>query len=399
MTRYRLPLHSLQLLPRLCLLGLLCLPSTVFAEQRWQLALSHTQTAERHGDFNATAINQQQALLQTWQQGARYQLQASVLSDQGRSKTLSEQLLINEAVLTGSTEQGDWLLGKKALNFSVSYGAKPLALLTVPLSQSLSTEPEQGYGLMMYSQFSDQAEYAVYCYSDQPLQRQNFLPKAPERLSQGCGVRAYQLQDAIEWQALGLFDQHQNLNLGASILTTIGEAWSLHAEALWRQKSPVWQLHTFAPPTTNTQPSTTALIGATYATLSGHQWVVEYWFEGRAWSQDDWQRFDQQVAQLTNLPQTPQSSLLQAQAQVFNAPALRQHNVMLHWRYNMGNWEPKLDLLLTDEAGWISTLGVQYQLRAWQASLQWRQMKGGSATVYGRLPVAQQILGQLHYHF
>lgn len=390
---------------RLLLVGglmlFITLQPSAWAEQRWQLDLTHShKTGRSIAGLDASDHHQQQAQLQAWYQNSISQWQVSFLADQGRSSTLTERLIINEAAFTDSTAHGDWLLGKKALSFSVSYGAKPLALFSQPLSQSLSAEPEQGYGLLIYSQFSDWHERSVLCYSDKVLQRQDYLPQKTERLSQGCGLRFYQLQDEQEWQLLGLFDQHQHWNLGLSALTTLGEAWVLHTEALWRQHSPVWQLQPFAPPIEQSQSSATILVGGTYATASGHQWIAEYWFDGRAWSNTQWHQLDQQRAQLESLTEPAKSQLQRAQTLVFNRAALRQHNLMLHWRYEANGWQPKLDLLLTDDAGWISTLGLQYKApRAWLASVEWRQFKGDSATVYGQLPIQQQLFARLEYQF
>ncbi len=98
--------------------------------------------------------------------------------------------------------------------------------------------------------------------------------------------------------------------------------------------------------------------------------IAEYWYDSRAWSKSEWQQAIERGELLSQIPD-PNNSLLASSAllatsyaQGFQHANIVQHNVMLHWSWDVeawAAWNGKADM------GWLSditpTLDVMLSLQ------------------------------------
>ncbi|TOE88755.1 hypothetical protein CGJ35_26840, partial [Vibrio parahaemolyticus] len=76
-----------------------------------------------------------------------------------------------------------------------------------------------------------------------------------------------------------------------------------------------------------------ALVGLNWANQAGHNVIAEYWYDSRAWSKSQW---EQAIARGEWLSQSSDTTLLATSyAQGFQQANIVQHNLMLHWRWDL----------------------------------------------------------------
>ncbi|HAS6346405.1 hypothetical protein LZU85_00370 [Vibrio sp. IRLE0018] len=282
--------------------------------------------------------------------------------------------------------QGEWQVGEQSLDVSVGklqvdwgvgYGYRPLDLFKPYRQNPIKLVAEEGAGVFMLSHYDQQGEWSVIASDSSWTQMtQSALDKATAQ--QGAGLRRFQLVDDTEWQWLAYYDNVRKGALGGSARTVYSDALSLHGSLLWQHQSVTYQIPDEMLKPVDVGEDGEAwqfLMGVNWSTQSGHSVLLEYWYDSRAWSDDEWQMAMERSRQLKQQPLT--SPLAASYAQGLQHANLVQHNIMFHWRWDSNAWmawhgvnnaqwladiTPTLDVLFSpQDGGVIATQWINYQ--------------------------------------
>lgn len=299
--------------------------------------------------------------------------QGLYLNQQGDSawwENADNQLLIRELAWQGEWQVGDTTLdvsaGKLRVDWGVGYGYRPLDLFKPYRQNPVGLVAEEGAGVFSLSHYDMAGEWTVIATdSSWGQQEQSALDQAAEQ--RGVGIRRYALVGDTEYQWIGYYDDVRRGLLGASAIAVWDESIAMHGSLLWQKQSVGYQFQNEGLPSDLYQPvmvgeqgsALQALVGLNWANQAGHNVIAEYWYDSRAWSKSQW---DQAIARGESLSQSPDTGLLATSyAQGLLHANIVQHNLMLHWRWDLeawAAWQGSADL------GWLSdvtpTLDVMF---------------------------------------
>ncbi|MEZ9231037.1 hypothetical protein AB4259_08145 [Vibrio amylolyticus] len=346
----------------------------------------------------------------------------SVLSSDS-SQSFDADGIVQELFWQGSTDMGhlpvDLMLGKARLDWGVGYGYRPLDIFKPYRRNPVGIQVEEGVGAAMASYFDTNGEWSLV-YTDSSWTQQQGSVLEEESEQQGFGIRRYALLGDSEWQGVAYYDDVRRGLIGGSLVTVFSHAWEFHASALYQREYLAYQqgdIHSAVDLQTK-KDGYQSLVGVNWANSSGHNVIVEYWYDSRSWSDREWQQaFSRGESLSSNVQTTPLSS---SYAQGFNHANLVQHNIMAHWSLSSSSWsywewskdwlwlnnfEPTFDVMLSPaDGGIIATQWLNYQVydtgaASFNFELAARFLGGNQDSVYANLPDKHMILLNLNGKF
>jgi hypothetical protein len=240
-------------------------------------------------------------------------------------------------------------VGKKKLDWDVGYGFRPLDMFSPTDNLALYTAVAPGAWMISADWFTDSGTLSFVCNESQ----QNFsIANELVKPGIGCGGRYYHYVGDWEIQAVYHHDSELKNRVGMSALSVLSDSVEFHSSLLWQQRYHQSQFSSdniavdqFTNPIT-TDMATGAwqyLAGVNYSLENGTQLIMEYWFDGRSPDTDQWQDFISSAQTQSQLAaeQPIYNHYLSAERQMFSSHNLFQHNIMLHARNKIGNWQPE----------------------------------------------------------
>ncbi len=383
--------------------GLLCSGQSYGFDQRFEVQLlgEHKQAATDTQWFQpATDKSRQQQMALGWQlQKDQWEAQlifnTSEYDDYNQDTGSETEFILKELFWQQQWQDFDWLVGKRRLDYGVSYGFRPLDMFHSFRRNVPGIQIEEGVGVAMASRFTASGEWSILA-TDSGWVTQNAEESSPAQ--NGAGLRWYEFADNAEWQMLFYWDNLRQSNIGGSYVQTFGDNLELHGEFRYQQQYSAWQLSNEAlplPVQASANNGVTLLIGNTWTTTSGHTWITEYWYDNRAWHRHQWNRLQNELsnaqAMLGDLP------VLQAFGLPLQTDNLHRHNLMLHWHLDnsrlTGALEPAIDVILMP-ADWstITTVTAEYEVKqGWWLTLAMRVYAGSDDSVAELLPTKRQL--------
>lgn len=291
------------------------------------------------------------------------------------------QLIVRElawqSTLDVAEQSYDFSLGKIRLDYGVSYGYRPLDMFKPYRQNPIGLSIEEGASVASLACFDESGEWTLL-YTNSHWTDNDAEPFDVENQQQGIGVRRYGLHDNAEYQLIAYYDDVRHGSLGASWVSVPNPAWEFHVEALWQKQHKQFSLPTqprHAVELSQQGSAWQTLLGSTYTTLGGHSFIGEYWYDSRAWSDEQWHKAQNQAHALQNITQS--SSLAHSYAQGLSHYNLTEHSILLHWSWDTNAWlqwqenshwawlgdvTPKVDLLISpQDGGVIATQWLTYQ--------------------------------------
>lgn len=310
----------------------------------------------------------------------------------------------------------DLTLGKMRLDWGVGYGYRPLDIIKPYRQNPVGIVAEEGAGVASISMFDATGEWTLlYSDSSWTSQEGNELESRSEQ--QGIGLRRYNMMGEHEYQWLAYYDDVRHGLLGASLVSVLNMAWEFHGSVSYQRQSLGYQLpsSTYYPVELQEQGDAyQALLGLTWANEVGHNVVLEYWFDSRAWSSSQWEQALDRATFLSEMTATV--NLASSYAQGYQHANLVQHNLMFHWSLESTAWAqifngsalgssswldnltPTFDLMYSPaDGGIIATQWLNYQLidtgtSSIDLELAARFLTGKSDSAYANLPDSHMIL-------
>ncbi|CAK1856748.1 hypothetical protein [Vibrio crassostreae] len=407
------------------LLALSCVSNTIQADElslAWDWQLSAEANESRESPFTPLASDNRQSLngLLDLEVGYNnwlglFAVKANdILSNnpQGQEASFESEFIVRELFWQGGVELSnaafgdhylDVTLGKVRLDWGVGYGYRPLDIIKPYRQNPVGIVAEEGAGVAAASLFDMTGEWTLL-YSDSSWASQGVNEFEKQNQQQGIGLRRYNLVGDHEYQWVAYYDDVRHGLLGASLVSVLNLAWELHGSVVYQRQSLGYsQPNSLLKPVYLEEQGEAyqALAGLTWANDTGHNVVLEYWFDSRAWSDSEWQNAIESAESLSVNPLT--ASLAGSYAQGYQHANLVQHNIMFHWSLDSTHgWlegiTPTFDVMLSpQDGGFIATQWLNYQAidngdSSLDLELAARFLGGKSDSAYANLPDSHMIL-------
>ncbi|CAK3195455.1 Beta-lactamase [Vibrio crassostreae] len=407
------------------LLALSCVSNTIQADElslAWDWQLSAEAIESRESPFTPLASDNRQSLngLLDLEVGYNnwlglFAVKANdILSNnpQGQEASFESEFIVRELFWQGGVELSnsafgdhylDVTLGKVRLDWGVGYGYRPLDIIKPYRQNPVGIVAEEGAGVAAASLFDMTGEWTLL-YSDSSWASQGVNEFEKQNQQQGIGLRRYNLVGDHEYQWVAYYDDVRHGLLGASLVSVLNLAWEFHGSVVYQRQSLGYsQPNSLLKPVYLEEQGEAyqALAGLTWANDTGHNVVLEYWFDSRAWSDSEWQNAIESAESLSVNPLT--ASLAGSYAQGYQHANLVQHNIMFHWSLGSTHgWlegiTPTFDVMLSpQDGGFIATQWLNYQAidngdSSLDLELAARFLGGKSDSAYANLPDSHMIL-------
>lgn len=309
---------------------------------------------------------------------------------------------VNE--LNAAADLGAWqlLAGKKVLGWDVGYGFRPNDVVQQEVRRALLATTPEGRPLLQLEHFG--AERALSLVWVNP-QRWNAADDASRGAAEGAfALRGYQRFGALDAFAFARRGAHTGSSVGTAFAWVATDELELHASLRRLQRHDGWRLRAGTGDTaaavnpwamTTRGHATMALVGVNWTGLAQQSLLVEYWHDGSALPDREWDAWQRRNAAL---PATPGPALRAAgnlawQATPLNAQNLRQDNLFVRLAWQPQRWQLSFDTLFTPaDRGRMHTLSAQWQGEWWRLNAAWRLNSGPADAVIAQLPTRRTVM-------
>jgi len=310
---------------------------------------------------------------------------------------------INE--LHAASDFGAWqfTLGKRIVGWDVGYGFRPNDVVQQERRRTLLPQTPEGRPVLQVEHFgAEQAATLVWVNPQHAGDPDDEQRGASEN---ALAARWYLRHGAADAYLFGRWGEHTRASVGAALAVVATDELELHVSARALQRHDGWRIDDdadLAPVASN--PWTQATLGGTSQWLIGASWtgqqqqslLFEYWYDGTALGDkqwDDWQRRNGALTAFGATPGLP-TGLVRAtaanlawQATPFDTPSLRRDNLFVRLAWQPDHWLLSADVLVTPaDRGRIVTLGAQWQGDRVRLNAAWRAYGGPSDALVAQLP-------------
>ena len=381
---------------------------TVNAQAAGHRDTIYTPAEEEAGTDSINGLLDVEAGYGSWR--GLFALKGNDLSSTDESADPDSEFVVRELFWQDALEVADTsldvTLGKIRLDWGIGYGYRPLDIFKPYRRNPVGIQVEEGTGVISLSCFDSQGEWTLlYTDSSWTGQSGNALEEHSEQ--QGIGLRRYRLAGDHEYQWLVYYDDIRHGLAGGSFVSVLNEAWEIHLSATYQRRYSGYLINDIYSPVEQGELTGAfqGLIGMTWASESGHSVIVEYWYDARSWSDNEWQKANRRVETLS--ADSGFDSLRYSYAQGFEYANLVQHNLMFHWSLDSGAWSnwrwsrnlnwlqkvtPTFDLLYSPvDKGFIATQWLSYLMldtgeSKAEMEVAARFLDGTGDSVYANLP-------------
>lgn len=305
--------------------------------------------------------------------------------------------ILNQLYLDGDLAPGvGYTVGKKVLSSGVGQGFRPLDLIQRENRRAVSPPPLEGVPLLAVQYLDASDAYSVVWSNP------GWGGAAVDRDDPALNATAYGLRGAWEWHGALRASRRHKLEAGLGWAWTPNEEWSFHAAALYQRRG-ITLLNRLAEengaPFAASDPLAEtarehvlkAVAGAQWASPTGWGVLLEAWYDGEAYTREQWRSLDRlaasQRAQAGNVPQTWLDGNLAWSSQAFERPNLLRENVLLRLSYDEENWKTYAEALTTPrDGGRVTSLGVILQGDRLRWTFGLRHLGGDADSAYARSP-------------
>ena len=283
--------------------------------------------------------------------------------------------IVNQFYYDGEIDAGNgWTAGRKVMTWGVGFGFRPLDVVQREDRRNPNPAPLVGVPLLAWEPFS----------ADEALTLAWTRPGGGNGTADGedaaLAAHWYRLTPGgTDLHAVARISRRNALEAGAGFSRTVGEEWSFHAAALNQARYAKTLnllaengggLLSAAPPlqATPRRNALKAVAGVQWTESSGIGVLVEGWYDGEAYSREEWQRLNGLTAAqraLTGL--APQAAIdgnvgWSSQA-AFGRPNLLRENLLARLSYDAEQrWTYALEWLATPrDGGRAVTMNMTYQ--------------------------------------
>jgi hypothetical protein len=308
---------------------------------------------------------------------------------------------VNE--LYGSADLGAWQLsaGKKVIGWDVGYGFRPNDVVQQETRRTLLATTPEGRPLLQLERFGAEDALSLVWVNPERLNHGDDSTRGPRESA--LALRGYQRFGALDAFGFARVGAHTGASLGTALAWVATDELELHASLRVLQRHDGWQIGPAGTRAVPANPWQQATLGGTSQWLVGANWtgqlqqslMLEYWHDGTAMSDAEWDRWSLRNAAL---PGTPGPAIRAAgnlawQASPFNSASLRRDNLFLRLAWQPEHWQLAIDLLLNPaDRGRLLTTSAQWQGDQWRLNAAWRVATGPDSALVMQLPTRRSVL-------
>ena len=309
---------------------------------------------------------------------------------------------VNE--LNAAIDLGAWQLvaGKKVVGWDVGHGFRPNDVVQQETRRTLLPATPEGRPLLQLEHFDAESALSLVWVNPQRLNADDDASRGAAESA--VALRAYRRFGSLDAFGFARLGAHTGASAGSALSWVATDAIELHAS--WRalQRHDGWRM---APGVGDTpaaaNPWHQATRGGTAQWLLGGTWtgewqqslLLEYWHDGSALPDREWDAWRQRnrAVAATPGPALRGAANLAWQATPFSAPSLRQDNVFVRLSWQPERWQLSADTLYNPaDHGRLHTLAAQWQGERWRLNAAWRMAAGPADALVKQLPTRRSLL-------
>jgi hypothetical protein len=300
--------------------------------------------------------------------------------------------------LYAGADLGRWQFsaGRKVVGWDVGYGFRPNDFVQQETRRTLLAVTPQGRGVLQAEVFDADSAHSLVWVNPQRVRAEAGASRGAEESA--IAWRGYRRFGAFDGHGFARWGGHTGPSLGAAFAWVASDTLELHASGRALRRHDGWRLDPAAGETLcAANPWTQATLGGGALWLLGANWtgarqqsvIVEFWHDGQALPDAEWDRWAVRNAALTAspAPASARAGNLAWQATPFETPRLRQDNLFVRLAWQPERWQFTLDALFAPaDRGRIVTAGAQWQGERWRLNAAARVNGGPADSVFAQLP-------------
>jgi hypothetical protein len=295
----------------------------------------------------------------------------------------------------------EWSIGKKVMSWGVGYAFRPLDVIQQEMRLADRPRALEGVPLIATEVFTSNSTLTAVLFNRFSLGKHE-LDFAENELA----INYYSLRGDADVYTVAYANEHEDYMLGAGFATVIGEHLEWHSSAAFFSNYKRYLRDPDAPLLSQTDPFSSRsfdhaaklLTGGTWTWASGVSLLLEAWYDGTAYTKDDWQHLNktakEQRALLDSAPEEAVYNNLNWANRAYQSPSLLQNNVFLRLSYDGEKLDPAFDILWTPQDNGLMyrlSLDMEYN-RFVRFFLTYRQFAGAKDSVFAQAPVERVII-------
>lgn len=306
--------------------------------------------------------------------------------------------ILNELYVDAPLFGQSFTVGKKIAGWGVGFGFRPLDVVQQQDRRQLYQYTLEGIPAIAWEHFTETSAWTVL-YANPANGRAREI-----RDDESVAVRWFRQSGSTDLRGVARFTERQGVQAGAGVNHVVNDAIQWYGSVLAIQRHERW-LNRLATSGGGLLPATyplheasygrawQAAIGGTWTGTSGFGVMLEAWYDGTAYTREQWQALAQLAARqdaLLGVPGIPESAVrgnLAWSLRYFERPNLVRENVLLRFSYDGEHWDAALDALYTPVDGGsvlTATLTRQFDRVRWDLGA--RRYGGPGDSAYGLLP-------------
>lgn len=313
---------------------------------------------------------------------------------------------LNEAYAAADFgELGVWQAsaGKRVVAWDIGHGFRPNDLVQQEARRTLLALPQEGRPLVEVERYAAQSAAALVWVDPQHA---NAAPDASRGAAESAWAgRAYLREGSADWHVFGRWGRHTHASVGAALAWVAGDQFEVHASARALQRHDSWQFDPQAAGAlVGANPWRQATLGRSAQALLGASWtgaqqvsvLAEWWHDGTALADRDWDAWrlrndalDALTRQAGTQPNVVRAAAgnLAWQATPLASNNLRRDNAFVRLAWQPARWVLSLDALVTpSDRGHVVTASLQWQGEQLRINAAWRVYGGPAAALFAQLP-------------
>lgn len=341
-----------------------------------------------------------------WQRGG-VNLTATLRNRASKDSKPHNEAFFNELYYDTQLAGQDISLGRKITSWGVGFGFRPLDVLQQEDRRTLYQNTLRGIDQLAWEKFYDSAALSLIWAN--PGQGKSD-PDEQQSKAESLALKFYDNVHGRDIHAVARYSDHTGLQLGTGISSVYGDSLEWHGSMLWQQDFSLRINRLTLGDANNVlaidnpfidrelHDGIKALAGASWTHGSGWGVLGEIWYDGTAYSEDDWQNLNRltdiqrQLLIPGNIPESAILGNIAYNQQAFQADNLLQWNTLLRLSRQDANLEPVLEVLYTPEdQGWVTTAKVDYKLNKQRLQAGLRFFGGADEAAYSLLPQDRQV--------
>ena len=287
---------------------------------------------------------------------------------------LERDAVVNELYYDAALGMDYFTIGKKVMSWGVGFGFRPLDVVQRENRRVPYAATQEGVPLIAWERFNGNNAFSLV-YANPWRGAATHL-----RDDEALAARYYRRLTTADVYAVARGSTRNKFEAGAAFSHIVNDALEWHLEALYqrRYQQQINPLATTSPsstplavqdPLTSVQQrhGRKALAGFTWTHSSSVTLLAEIWYDGAAYSAQQWQdlaaltRRQRALLAQAELPRAAIYGNIAYNMRYFEPPNLLRKNILLRLSYTGTAWSPALDVLHTPEdGGTVGTAALRY---------------------------------------